>query len=192
MIPRETLNLVRLVANLCPAMRVEEHTAEAWHLVIGDLEAEDCVAAVRMVAARKPFIAPSDIVEQVKTIRSRRLDEANHVFEPRPDEDPRQQIDRLAAERRTAASNVLPFRPRLALPAPAEPVQLPPTIAKLVGDVRAARNHPALAITCPWEACRAQAGRWCEKHTGSGHLGKRPVTGFLHPSRIDAATPAAS
>lgn len=191
MIPRETLTLVRLVASLCPAMRVEEHTAEAWHLVIGDIDAEDAVAAVRAIAARKPFIAPADIVEQVAAIRARRLDAANHVFEPRPDETPEQQAERLRDERRAAASNVIPFRPRLQLAAPAGPVQLPASIAKLVGDVRAARDHPALKIRCPWEACHAPAGRWCEKHGGDGR-GKRPVTGFLHPSRVEAARAQAS
>jgi hypothetical protein len=184
---RETLNLVNLVAHLCPAMRVEDGTDQAWHMVIGHLEAEDCVAACRLIAARKPFIAASDIVEEVKAIRSRRLDAANHVFEPRIDEDALQANTRLALERRRAASLGASAPGRLMLTGPDRPVRVPPTIGKLVADVRAARNHPALKLKCPWQPCHAQPGDWCRKHTGAGHIEHRAVTGFLHPGRVEAA-----
>jgi hypothetical protein len=92
----------------------------------------------------------------------------------------------MRRERELAASGQLPAQPmRLALGVgQGGPVQLPPSIAKVVGHVRETRQHSALKTTCPW--CRAIPGKWCEKRQGASQ-GPVPVAGFLHPSRCEAA-----
>lgn len=184
---RDTLNLVDRVAHLCPAMRIETETWKAWHDVIGHLDAEDALAACRQIAARKPFIAPADIIETVETIRRKRADAAGHIFEPRDGESDADAMQRLRHERALAASGQLAAQPlRLALaPGQNGPVRLPDTIAKVVGKVREARENPARKIPCPVAWCPAQAGQWCERRQGGN--GTQPVAGFLHPSRCEAA-----
>lgn len=58
-------------------------------------------------------------------------------------------------------------------------------LAALIARVREARENLARKIACPW--CRAAPGQWCEKWQGGAKPGKTAVTGFMHPSRCEAA-----
>ena len=73
----------------------------------------------------------------------------------------------------------------LALPPGTSPGAVPFSVGQVVEKVRTARNHPALAVPCPW--CHAQAGRWCEKFAGSGRPERKAKRGYLHPSRCEEA-----
>jgi hypothetical protein len=62
MTPTDTVALVRLVAELWPAMKLGEYTADAWHDVLADLPPAVALAAVRRLArTRRGFIGPADI-----------------------------------------------------------------------------------------------------------------------------------
>lgn len=61
----------------------------------------------------------------------------------------------------------------------------PSPLAALIAKVREARENTARKIACPW--CHAAPGQWCERWQGGAKPGKKLVTGFLHPSRCEAA-----
>jgi hypothetical protein len=65
MTPRETLALTRFVKACCPQQEIDEYTPEAWHELLGDLSLAQCRVAVRTVARRQPFVAPSEIITEV-------------------------------------------------------------------------------------------------------------------------------
>jgi len=71
--PTETVLLARYVKACCPQQTMDKFTPDAWHDLLGDLPFEDCKTAAAEVAKRQPFVAPSEIREGVKAIRSERL-----------------------------------------------------------------------------------------------------------------------
>ena len=58
--------LTRYIKACCPQQQMDEFTADAWHDLIGDLGAEECRAAVQVIASRQPFVAASEIRAEVK------------------------------------------------------------------------------------------------------------------------------
>lgn len=62
----ETVLLARYVRACCPQQAIDEYTPDAWHDLLGDLELADCRAAVAAVAKRQPFVAPAEIITEVK------------------------------------------------------------------------------------------------------------------------------
>lgn len=108
MTPTETVNLLRMVAAACPAMRIEEHTPEAWHLILGDQQFTDAVQAVRKVARAQTWIAPADLIAAIRRIRAERIERANLVYEPAGEESAREFCRRLAMLRRTAGDGNAP------------------------------------------------------------------------------------
>lgn len=187
MTPQELAVLGRYVKALCPAQKFDEYTPDAWLMVLGEFEFEDCKTVLPRIAQGRPFIAPSDIATAVRELRARRHESANLIYEPRPDEGVSDFLARARGANRDAASgNVIPIRPGIALP-PGQAALPPPSIANVVQQVREERagKHPALAVACPWEACSAQVGAWCEKRTPSSSKPKA-VPGFVHPARCDA------
>lgn len=59
---KETTKLVALIAQLWPAMKINEFTADAWHPALADLDLNDAVAAVYALIKSNPgFIGIADI-----------------------------------------------------------------------------------------------------------------------------------
>jgi uncharacterized protein YqfA (UPF0365 family) len=79
MTPTETTRLLHLVVQIAPAQRVDEFTADAWHLVLSDLPYDVAQAAVVQAARTARFIAPADVVAAAKALYAQR---------PRPQHDP--------------------------------------------------------------------------------------------------------
>ena len=73
MTPSETVLLTEYIRACCPQQAIGEYTPDAWHDLLGDLSLADCKAAVAAVAKRQPFVAPSEVRAEVKTIREQRL-----------------------------------------------------------------------------------------------------------------------
>lgn len=73
MTPSETVMLTRYVKACCPQQAMDEFTPDAWHDLLGDLSLNDCRAAAAEVAKRQPFVAPSEIREEVRRVRDKRL-----------------------------------------------------------------------------------------------------------------------
>lgn len=69
----EAVLLCRYAKAACPQQAFDEYTPDAWSDLLGDLRFVDCKEALREVVKRKPFVAPAEIREEVKRIRSRRL-----------------------------------------------------------------------------------------------------------------------
>lgn len=75
MTPPEAVMLCRFTKACCPQQSFDEYTADAWLELLGDLRFEDCKAAVVAVVKRQPFCSPSEIRDEVKRIRFRRIAE---------------------------------------------------------------------------------------------------------------------
>lgn len=92
----EAAILVRYVRALCPQQKFDEYSADAWHDLLGHLDLDPCKAAARTLGQRQPFIAPAEIIAEVRSQRRERL--ANFQYEPDPDESPREYLLRLRAQ----------------------------------------------------------------------------------------------
>src|ERR1039458_7521799 len=73
--PTETVLLTEYVKACCPPQTTcrAETAADAWHDLLGELELGDCRDAVVMIAKRQPFVAPSEIITEVRRIREERI-----------------------------------------------------------------------------------------------------------------------
>jgi len=65
----ETIALTRYVQALCPAQKLDQYSADAWHDVLGDLPLGLAKKAAAMCARQKPFVAPSEIVAAAIRLR---------------------------------------------------------------------------------------------------------------------------
>lgn len=70
----ETTRLCRAIAGVAPAQRFEDETPALWAGILADVRLADALEAVKRLARRQAFIAPADIVGEVRAIRARRLD----------------------------------------------------------------------------------------------------------------------
>jgi len=65
----ETVLLTRYVKALCPQQAIDSYTPIAWHDLLGEFGAGECRAAAARVAARQPFVAPSEIITEAECER---------------------------------------------------------------------------------------------------------------------------
>lgn len=66
MTPTQTVQLVAIVRQLWPSMKIDQHTPDAWHTALDDLDLADALAAVRYLArTRSGYVMPADIRRQV-------------------------------------------------------------------------------------------------------------------------------
>ncbi|MFF2612665.1 hypothetical protein [Kitasatospora sp. NPDC058046] len=174
----EAVALARYIHALCPQQRFDEYTPDVWGDVLVDVKFEDGKRAAVEIARRQPWIAPAEIIAEVKQARNGRLD--YFQYEPAPGEigtqftrNLRAQIAAVVDGRRPPA---VPYvgspRPVLELTAgigyEVQPRDQPQT------RIRSARD-----VGCPNPACQAPANRPCKTPSG------RRMSGF-HGSRTDA------
>lgn len=167
--PEEVVNLTRYVRALCPQQKFDEYTADAWYDILRPHDLEDCRAAAANLAARQPFVAPAEIVAEVKQIRARRLE--NFQYEPVAGETTAEYLARLRGQQAAIASGrVTPPTSRPALEGGPHK-----DVAKVLGSVGravpesdeeaardAARTAGPLGVICPVDTCRAAIGRPCK------------------------------
>lgn len=66
MTPTEAVQLVAIVRQLWPSMKIDEYTPDAWHVVLDDLDLADALKAVRHLArSRSGYIMAADIRRRV-------------------------------------------------------------------------------------------------------------------------------
>jgi hypothetical protein len=131
MIHKEAVMLARYVRAICPHQKMDEYTPDAWHDLLGDYEYAACKEASRVLGQRQPFIAPAEIIAEVRKHRRTRLE--NFQYEPEPgDDDPREYLRRLRAQ----ISDVADGRRVAELP-PAGQAR-----GELLGEVLAEIVHP--------------------------------------------------
>lgn len=87
--------MTRYVRACCPQQAIDEFTPDAWHDLLGGYSLADCRAAVAAVTRRQPFVAPAEIIAEVR--RSRR-----HLEEQ---ERTRQLLDPAAYRAQVAAAD---------------------------------------------------------------------------------------
>ena len=174
---REAVLLVRYVRALCPSQKIDEFTPDAWFDILAAYDLDACRSACAALAHRQPFIAPSEIITEVRRERRARLE--NFAYEPPPVEQDPRYIQRLRGQLRAVASGEVPApttAPMLA-GGPHDDV-----VDRLAG---VGRNIPAEEIRRPGSLgvectrCRARIGRPCTTPRGKR---RNP-----HPERSAAA-----
>lgn len=156
--PAEAVVLTRYVKALCPQQKIDKYTPDAWHDLLGHLPLDEARTAAATVAARQPFVSPSEIIGE---IRARHDGLARDFQGPGlpaeiPDADPDDVSGYLAAIRtqRTRAAHGHPTarRPVAELVA-AVGRDIPPEVITL-------RRPGPLGVECP--NCHAAVGRSCK------------------------------
>ena len=69
----ETTRLCKAIAALAPAQKFDDETPAIWAVVLGGVRYEDAREAIIKLAADHAFMAPTDIIAEVKRIRADRL-----------------------------------------------------------------------------------------------------------------------
>lgn len=180
---QETTALCRYVRALCPQQRFDEYTPDAWHDLLGDQQLADAREAAARIARRQPFVAPSEILAEIRKIRSERL--VGFEYVPMDaDEDPRTYLANLRAQRAAVAAGRRPAAPaRPALPAAPDR-----DVAELVGGSigRTVPNHdepeppkPGSPLSVPCPTCTARTGHHCRMRLG--------IRRTVHPTRARVA-----
>lgn len=163
---REAVMLVRYVRALCPNQKIDEFTPDAWGDVLADYDLDDCRAACVTLASRQPFIAPAEIITEVRKARRARLE--NFIYEPPALETTDEFLDNYRRQIAAVASG--------AVPAPTTAPALTGGPHKSVekhlagigqhipdGEPRPPRYGP-LGVHCP--NCYAPIGRSCRTPHG--------------------------
>lgn len=81
---REATALCAYVHQLCPQQRFNEHTPDVWGDVLAPYTLDEARAAVVAVASRQPFVAPAEIIAEIKARRAERIELANVVYDGNP------------------------------------------------------------------------------------------------------------
>lgn len=169
------VELIRYVAALCPAQKIDGYTCDAWHDVLAPYGLDDARAAVTRLAGRQPFISVSEIIEEIGRHRGERL--AGFQYEPvAGDDDPVIYLGEYRQQRAAVAAGQRP--PELPRPAGRHDAA---TLTAGIGRTplpELYRQTGPLARPCP--ICSAPLGRQCRTPSGAN---RRP-----HGQRRRAAT----
>jgi hypothetical protein len=79
---KEAAALCRLAKAACPQQAIDEHTPEAWFMLMGNVRFEDARDALVAITQRQPFVAPSEIIAEVRRVRGKRIAEFGPVDPP--------------------------------------------------------------------------------------------------------------
>jgi hypothetical protein len=80
----QVVELTRAVKAVCPGQPIDQYTPDAWHPLLKDYTLPDCLAAVAVIGQDRTFIAPSDIIAEIRRVRRQRIADA---FIPAPPRD---------------------------------------------------------------------------------------------------------
>lgn len=162
---REAVMLVRYVRALCPSQKIDEFTPDAWSDVLAGYELDDCRAACVALAARQPFIAPAEIITEVRKARRTRLE--NFVYKPAELETPEEYLDNYRRQIAAVASSAVPApteRPALTGPPHKSVEKHLAGIGQLPTDEPRPPRYGPLGVHC--SACYAPIGRQCKTPHG--------------------------
>lgn len=161
----EVVELVRYVAALCPAQKVDAYTCDAWRDVLAPYELAEARGAVARLAARQPFISVSEIIEEIARAHGERL--AGFRYEPvAGDDDPVVFLGEYRQQRAAVAEGRRP--PEIPRPRPAIDNHDAHAITAGIGRIPLSeqyRQTGPLAVACP--ICRAPLGRHCRTPSGT-------------------------
>lgn len=148
----ETTRLCRAIASIKPAQHMDDETPAFWSLILAGVRYEDARQAVITLGGKQRFIDPSDILAEVKRVRTDRIERAGE--EAISELTMRLDGDRRAAIRAIADGTVTPPRPvgslqdQRAAAALSGVLRRPPSVsAAIEGGPRPARQAPAPTLT---------------------------------------------
>ncbi|MCD7440285.1 hypothetical protein K4B79_18900 [Streptomyces lincolnensis] len=81
---QEATALCAYVHQLCPQQRFNEHTPDVWGDILAPYSLDEARAAVVTVASRQAFVAPAEIIAEIKARRAERIALANIVYDGNP------------------------------------------------------------------------------------------------------------
>ncbi|MCX5601572.1 hypothetical protein OOK29_25820 [Streptomyces phaeochromogenes] len=189
MTEQEAIMIAKYVASLCPGQRFNEHTPDTWTDVLAPYEVSEARAAVVTVARRQAFIAPAEIITEIRARRAERIAAANLVYDGDPDETGAESAASIRALNQAAASGLAAPRTVRAALGRDETPALPPGRASAVlasiGREPKAREASANVRTVACRHCDAPPGRSCKSRGGRSRAD-------AHPSRLEDARRAAA
>ena len=71
--PTEAVQTLRLVRALCPAQAIDEYTSDAWEMALADVDMREAGEAIKQLSQTHRFIAPADIIAEIKRTQAQRL-----------------------------------------------------------------------------------------------------------------------
>ncbi|MGA5820896.1 zinc finger domain-containing protein [Kitasatospora sp. NPDC094028] len=179
----EAVILVRYVRALCPQQRFDEYSPDAWHDLLGDYELDACKEAVIEIARRQPWIAPAEIITEVKRARTSKLDYFR--YEPNPGETSAQFTRNLRAQIAAVINGSRPPElPNVGFPRPVLELTAGRDIPEAWETSTTTRVRSARDVSCPNPNCRADVHKPCKTPSG------RRMAGY-HGTRVDAVNSAA-
>lgn len=125
MTEEEAVQIAEYVQAACPAQKFGEYTPDVWGEILAPYDVHEARAAVIAVARRQPFVAPAEIVTEIRERRAERIELANIVYDGDPTETGAEsaaairEIIRAAGDGLTGPSSIagsLGAAERLALP----------------------------------------------------------------------------
>lgn len=106
----DAITLCRYVKAACPQQAMDEYTPQAWVDAFADTNAADAQQAARDLIRRQPFVAPSEIIAEVRKIRAARIKAHGDPIPP-ADLDPAEELTwRQDAWRRIGDGEKIPGR----------------------------------------------------------------------------------
>lgn len=102
----ETAKLCAAISQSAPAQRFDDDTPAFWAVLLADVRYQDAREAVVRLLKRQPFVAPADIVAEVRVIRDDRLDRTELPVPNVDPNDPRAHLDEIRALRTAIADGV--------------------------------------------------------------------------------------
>lgn len=82
MSPEEAVKICAFTSACCPAQKFDEYTPDAWGLILADVRFEDAKAAVVEIKKNSTWVDPSDIIHEVKRVRSTRIAQHGEIVPP--------------------------------------------------------------------------------------------------------------
>ncbi|WP_432041458.1 hypothetical protein [Streptomyces cadmiisoli] len=192
----EAVLLLEYVAAACPAQRIGEFTPDVWGELFAPYSLDEARAAVIVVASQQPFVAPADVITEIKARRAERIELANIVIDGDPTQTGAEsaaalrEIIRAAGDGLTGPSSIrasLGAGDRLALPPGADhgPYEGRAAAARAaIGKMPADRDPSKDPRGRACRKCGAAAGTSC---TTSGRRRQD-----VHPIRLEDTKRAAA
>ncbi|MFE9810676.1 hypothetical protein [Streptomyces sp. NPDC005548] len=195
MTPADVVMLTAYVHALCPAQKIDQFTPDAWADVfdgVPQYSLADCREGAARVAARQPFVAPAEIIGEVRKIRESRLDDFQ--YEPTVGETGEESAARRRAQvvacadgRRPPVLAIAGARPRPELQAALKGVAESIALGEDDDEQPVARlGSGDYSQPCP--KCEARVGQRCRsprsgKPRNSPHSERRQTSSEAAPVR---------
>ncbi|MER5677396.1 hypothetical protein ACFWZZ_00495 [[Kitasatospora] papulosa] len=187
----EAILLLEYVAAACPAQRISEYTPDVWGELFAPYNLDEARTAVIVVAARQPFVAPADVIVEIKARREERIELAHVVYDGDPSETAAESLLSRRALVKAAADGLLPARGPAAALGTADRLALPPgdpgPFAGRVAAARAAIGQSTPKASAGVVNPRSIACRICQATPGSSCTTSGRVRRDVHPGRLDDA-----